>query len=60
MPYKLPVVISGIKYPNEKLISKLPNVCGYTSKIDFVHLLKMHVVYFPIVQKLFVFRTVVF
>ena len=40
LPYKLPVVISGIKYPNEKLISKLPNVCGYTSKIDFVHLLE--------------------
>lgn len=33
-------MISGIKYPNEKLISKLPNVCGYTSKIDFVHLLE--------------------
>lgn len=40
LPYKLPVVVSGIKYPNEKLMSKLPNVCGYTSKIDFIHLLE--------------------
>lgn len=40
LPYKLPVVVSGIKYPNDKLMSSLPNVCGYTSKIDFEYLLE--------------------
>lgn len=38
LPFKVPVVISGIKYPDEKLLSRMPNVCGYTSRIDFERL----------------------
>ncbi len=40
LPYKLPVVVSGIKYPDDKFMSSLPNVCGYTTKIDFQYLLE--------------------
>lgn len=38
LPYKLPIVVSGIKYPNEKFMLSNPNICGYTSKINFERL----------------------
>lgn len=40
LPYQVPVVVSGIKYPNEQLIGKMPNVAGFTSKPDFDVLLE--------------------
>ncbi|WP_373719154.1 sensor histidine kinase [Bacteroides heparinolyticus] len=33
--YQLPVVAANIKYPNEELMKDLPNVFGFTVKIDF-------------------------
>lgn len=40
LPYQIPVVVSGIKYPDERLLRKMPNVSGYTSKPDFGILLE--------------------
>lgn len=39
LPFQLPIVISGIKYPNEAVLKKMPNVCGFTVKTDFEALL---------------------
>lgn len=39
LPFQLPVVVSGVKYPDEALFKKMPNVCGFTVKIDFEKLL---------------------
>lgn len=38
LPFKVPVVVLGIKYPDEQLLSSMPNVCGYTSRINFERL----------------------
>jgi signal transduction histidine kinase/ABC-type uncharacterized transport system substrate-binding protein len=37
LPYQIPVVVSGVKYSN---VSTLPNVCGYTGRIDYLKLLE--------------------
>lgn len=47
LPYQLPVVTFGIKYPDEELMRQLPNVCGYTSKINFVNQLQEALRLFP-------------
>lgn len=39
LPFRIPIVFFGIKYPDENLIH-LPNVCGLTNKPDFYKLLK--------------------
>lgn len=39
LPFQLPVVVSGIKYPDEAALKKMPNVCGFTVKTDFEALL---------------------
>ncbi len=35
LPYQLPVVVSGIKFPDRELLDKMPNVCGYMVEPDF-------------------------
>ena len=35
LPYQLPVVVSGIKFPDKELLERMPNVSGYTSETDF-------------------------
>lgn len=40
LAYQLPVVVSGIKFPDENLFNSMPNVCGYTAKNDFAALLQ--------------------
>ena len=40
LPYQLPVVVSGIKYPDKALIERMPNVSGYTVEPDFEVLLE--------------------
>lgn len=35
LPYQIPVVVSGIKYPDERVFERMPNVSGYVSKTDF-------------------------
>lgn len=46
LPYQVPVVFFGIKYPDKKLMSSLPNVCGLTSNPDFKALLdQVHAVF---------------
>lgn len=40
LPLQIPVVFWGIKYPDEKLIASLPNVCGFTSNPDFSAILQ--------------------
>ena len=47
LPYQIPVVFMGIKYPNEELILSLDNVSGYTSKSDFLPLLEEARLLFP-------------
>ena len=47
LPYRLPVVVSGIKYPDEKVFEKMPNVSGFTSKTDFTILLEEAIRIFP-------------
>lgn len=47
LPYQLPVVFYNIKYPDNQLIKKLPNVCGFTSNADFGLLLKQASHIFP-------------
>lgn len=39
LPFQLPVVVSGVKYPDEAELKKMPNVCGFTAKSDFEALL---------------------
>lgn len=40
LPYQIPVVVSGIKYPDRKLFDRMPNVSGFTSVTDFNVLLE--------------------
>lgn len=40
LPYQVPVVFFGIKYPDNELIASLPNVCGFTANPDFHVILK--------------------
>lgn len=47
LPYQVPVVVSGIKYPDEKVFEKMPNVSGFTSKTDFTILLEEAIRIFP-------------
>ncbi len=47
LPFQLPVVFYGIKYPDKKLIDKHPNVCGYTSNPDFDIILQQAQKIFP-------------
>jgi len=35
LPLQVPVVFFGIKYPDEKLLTAHPNVCGFTANPDF-------------------------
>ena len=35
LPRQIPVVFYGIKYPDEALMTTLPNICGFTSNPDF-------------------------
>lgn len=47
LPNTIPVVYFGIKYPDEALMSTLPNVCGYTSNPDFALMLEQASKIFP-------------
>lgn len=47
LPHQVPVVISGIKYPDKKVFERMPNVCGFTSKTDFSVLLEEAIRMFP-------------
>lgn len=47
LPYQLPVVVSGIQYPDEELFRRMPNVSGYVLRTDFDLLLKEAVRMFP-------------
>lgn len=47
LPHQIPVVVSGIKYPDNKLLESMPNVSGYTSKTDFMALLEEAIRLFP-------------
>lgn len=47
LPHQLPVVFFGIKYPDEKLLANLPNVCGYTSNPDFSAIIRRAQRIFP-------------
>ncbi|MEY8705966.1 ABC transporter substrate binding protein [Bacteroides faecichinchillae] len=47
LPMQLPVVFFGIKYPDDRLISNYPNVCGYTSNPDFAVMLRQAKKIFP-------------
>ena len=47
LPYQIPVVVSGIKYPDKKLFDRMPNVSGFTSKTDFNVLLDEAIRLFP-------------
>lgn len=47
LPNQLPVVCFGIKYPDEKLLSSLSNVCGYTSNPDFFAIMRRAQRIFP-------------
>lgn len=40
LPFQVPVVVSGIKYPDETIFKRMPNVCGFTAKSDFEKLLR--------------------
>lgn len=45
--YKVPVVASGLNYPDESILKKLPNISGYISEPDFTALLKEIIRVFP-------------
>lgn len=47
LPYRLPVVFFGVKYPDWKLLERLPNVCGFTSNPNFGLLLEQASHIFP-------------
>ena len=47
LPYQIPVVVSGIKYPDRKLFDRMPNVSGFTSVTDFNVLLEEAIRLFP-------------
>lgn len=52
LAYQLPVVVSGIKFPDENLFGKMPNVAGYTSITDFEVLLEEAIRMFPMRKEL--------
>lgn len=35
LPFQVPVVVSGIKFPNYEEMARMDNVCGYTALVDF-------------------------
>lgn len=47
LAYQLPIVVSGIKYPDETVLQRMPNVSGYTSKPDFDKLIEEAIRMFP-------------
>ncbi len=47
LPYQIPVVVSGIKYPDERVFERMPNVSGFTSRTDFNILLEEAIRIFP-------------
>lgn len=47
LPYQVPVVFFGIKYPDKELIASLPNVCGFTANPNFYVILKQAQKVFP-------------
>ena len=47
LPYQIPVVVSGIKYPDRKLFDRMPKVLGFTSVTDFNVLLEEAIRLFP-------------
>lgn len=47
LPFQVPVVFFGIKYPDYGLISSLPNVCGFTSQPDYSLMLELAHRIFP-------------
>lgn len=47
MPLQIPVVFFGIKYPDTKLITAHPNVCGFTANPDFDVILRQAQKIFP-------------
>jgi PAS domain S-box-containing protein len=47
LPYQIPVVVSGIKFPDKSVFDKMPNVSGYTSTTNFDVLLEEAVQMFP-------------
>ena len=47
LPRQIPVVFYGIKYPDEALMTTLPNICGFTSNPDFFLLLEQANKVFP-------------
>ena len=52
LPYQIPVVVSGIKYPDRKLFDRMPNVSGFTSVTDFNVLLEEAIRLFPARQEI--------
>lgn len=52
LPYQVPVVVSGIKYPDEKVFEKMPNVSGFTSKRISLYCWRKLYAYFPDVRRL--------
>ena len=47
LPLQIPVVFFGIKYPDTKLITTHPNVCGFTANPDFDVILRQAQKIFP-------------
>ena len=47
LPRQIPIVFYGIKYPDEALMTTLPNICGFTSNPDFFLLLEQANKVFP-------------
>ena len=47
LPLQIPVVFFGIKYPDTKLITTHPNVCGFTANPDFDVILRQAHKIFP-------------
>ncbi len=47
LPYQIPVVTTGIKFPDREFMETMPNVCGYTSEPDFEGLLRESIRLFP-------------
>ena len=47
LPYQIPVVFFGIKYPDKTLMANLPNVCGFTCNPNFLNILRQAKKIFP-------------
>lgn len=47
LPLQVPVIFSGIKYPDKELIATHPNVCGFTANPDFDAILRQAQKIFP-------------